>query len=157
MAYIKKDDYTLRISLDHLDEILEQAAATSGLSEDQIRQNAEALAIAEVRAYLVSKYKITEELSIDSSSSARNMLILSWVLDIALFSLHFTVNPRDIPEIREKNYKRTIEQLKAARDSNIVLEIGQVDPFYSRHLIGSNVNKFVSQEFTDPTLYPEES
>lgn len=155
MAYIKKDDYTLRISLDHLDEILEQAGNTSGLTADQIRQNAEALAIAETRSYLVSKYKIAGELNIDSSSSARNMLVVSWILDIALFSLHFTVNPRDIPEIREKNYKRCLEQLKAARDSNIILEIAQVDPFYTRHLMGSDINKFVSNEFTDPTLFAD--
>lgn len=153
MAYLKKDDYTLRISLDVLDEILTQAAATSGLTNDQVLAQAEALAIAEVRAYLVSKYKIGPEFSIDSGSTARNMLILCWVIDITLFSLHFTVNPRDIPEIREKNYKRTIEALKAARDSNIILEIPQVDPFYTRHLLGSNPNKFVSHEFTDPTLY----
>lgn len=155
MAYIKKDDYTLRISLDHLDEILEQAGRESGLTADQIRQNAEALAIAETRAYLVSKYKIADELNTDSSSSARNMLIVSWILDIALFSLHFTVNPRDIPEIREKNYKRSLEQLKAARDSNIILEIAQVDPFYTRHLMGSDINKFISNEFTDPTLFAD--
>lgn len=155
MAYLKKSDYTLRIAIDHLDEILTQAANTSGLTADQVRENAEKLAIAEVRAYLISKYKIAAEFSMDSANETRNMLVICWALDIALFTLHFTVNPRDIPETREKNYKRTIEELKAARDSNIILEIEQVDPFYTRHLMGSNIGKFVSNEFTDPTLFCE--
>ncbi len=153
MAYLQKSDYTLRIAVDHLDQILEQAANTSGLTEDQVLANAENLARAEVRAYLVSKYKIAEELALNYDAE-RNMLIVKYVIDLALYTLHFTVNPRDIPEIREKNYKMDIEELKAARDSNIILEIPQKDPFYTRHLIGSN-QKFVSQEFTDPTLFEE--
>jgi phage gp36-like protein len=151
MAYLQKSDYTLRIAIDHLDEILEQAASTSGLTTAEILANAELLAFAEVRSYLVSKYLIGNELQL--SGAARNMLIVRWCIDIALYTLHFTVNPRDIPEIREKAYKSCMDSLAAARDANIVLEIPQVDPFYSRHLIGSN-QKFVSNEFTDPTLYP---
>ncbi len=154
MAYLQKSDYSLRISINHLDEILEQAAADSGLTAAQLLTNSENLAYAEVRAYLISKYKIAEELGL-SYTDTRSFLVMKYVIDIALFTLHFTVNPRDIPETREKNYKASIEELKAARDANIVLELPQVDPFYTRHLIGSNVNKFVSHEFTDPTLFCE--
>lgn len=155
MAYLKKSDYTLRIAIDHLDEILEQAANTSGLTSDQVRINAENLAYAEVRSYLISKYRIADELALDAIAQAnsRQYLVMRWCIDIALFTIHFTMNPRDIPEIREKAYKATKEELKAARDSTIILEIGQVDPFYTRHLIGSNSPRFVSHEFTDPSLY----
>lgn len=155
MAYLKKSDYSLRIAIDHLDEILTQAANTSGLTSDQVRENAENLAYAEIRSFLISKYKIAVELAIDSASTSRNFLTLAWAIDISIYTIHFTVNPRDIPETREKLYKAAIDGLKAARDANIVLEIAQNDTFYTRHLIGSNVNKFVSHEFTDPTLFCE--
>ena len=154
MAYVKESDYTLRISIDHLTEILTQAAATSGLTTTQIRQRAEAVAEAEIRSYLISKYKIAQEFALDATTNdtSRNHLILQWYLDISLFNIHFTVNPRDIPETREKQYKMAMQGLAAARDANIVLEIDQVEPFYTRHKIGSNC-KFISHEFTDPSLY----
>ena len=151
MAYLQKSDYTLRIAITHLDEILEQTAEGSGLTSDQVLANAELLAEAEIRSYLISKYKINEEFGL--TGTARNMLIVCWYIDIVLYTLHFGINPRDIPEHREKNYKNTIEALKAARDANIVPGLDNKDPFYTRHLIGSNTNKFISHEFTDPNLF----
>lgn len=154
MAYLQKSDYTLRIAITHLDEILEQAASTSGLTADEVLANAEALARAEIRAYLVSKYKIAEELALNYTDT-RNMLVVKWMVTCVIYSIHFTVNPRDIPETVEKNYKMMIKELEASRDSNIILEIAQKDTFYTRHLIGSNTNKFISHEFTDPNLFED--
>lgn len=153
MAYLAKSDYSLRIAVNHLDQILEQAATSSGLTADQVLANAEELAKAEIRSYLVSKFKIEDEFG--KSGTARNMLVLRYCIDIALYTIHFTVNPRDIPELREKAYKASISDLTAARDANIILGIPQADPFYTRHLLGSNDNKFVSLEFTDPTLFTD--
>lgn len=146
MAYLKKSDYSLRISIVHLDEILTQAAATSGLTVDQVRDNAENLAYAEIKAWLSAKYKITEELGLDSASTDRNPLIMKWAIDISLYTIHFTVNPRDIPEIREKAYKAAKEELEAARDATILPGLAQKDSFYTRHLLGSQ-EKFTSKEF----------
>lgn len=146
MAYLKKSDYSLRISIVHLDEILTQAALTSGLTADQVRENAENLAYAEIKAWLSAKYKITEELGLDSASTDRNPLVIKWAIDCALYTIHFTVNPRDVPEIREKAYKMAKEELEAARDATILPGLAQKDTFYTRHLLGSQ-EKFTSKEF----------
>jgi len=146
MAYLKLSDYSLRISIAHLDEILIQAAATSGLTVDQVRENAENLAYAEIKAWLSAKYKITEELAIDSASTSRNALVMKWAIDISLYTIHFTVNPRDVPEIREKAYKMAKEELEASRDATLLPGLAQKDTFYTRHLLGSQ-DKFTSKEF----------
>lgn len=144
MAYLVKDDYTLHISIEHLDEILEQAANTSGLTEDQILENAELTAQAEVKAYLTSKYKIADELA--TTGTSRNRMVIKWIVDLVIFHLHFTINPQDVPESVEKRYKSTIMELKASRDADINPGLSEKDSFYTRHLLGSNT-KFYSKEF----------
>lgn len=159
MAYLAKSDYSLRIAIDHLDEILAQAAQSSGLTADQVLANAEALATAQITAYLKSKYKIAAEFGV--TGAGRGFLIVKWMIDLALYSIHLTVNPRDVPEIREKMYLEAVDELKGARDAMLDPNISQVDPFYSRIVIASGP-KFNSKEFDedfgpstvpDPTFY----
>ena len=145
MAYLAKSDYTLQIAAAHLDSILSQAAASSGLTADQVLANAENLAYAEVKAYLSTKYVIDTELAL-SSPGTRAFMVMKWIIAIALRNLHFTVNPRDIPEIREKAYKEAKEELEAARDGRLNPGIANKDPFYTTHLLGSE-QKFISREF----------
>lgn len=144
MAYLAKDDYTLHISVAHLDEILGEAAETSGLTEDQILENALLTAQSEVSAYLSAKYAITTEFSVTGTS--RNRMVMKWVIDLVIFHLHFTINPQDVPDSVEKRYSMTIKELVASRDADINPGLTQNDPFYTRHLLGSNT-KFTSKEF----------
>jgi len=159
MAYLVKDDYTISISVDHLDQILTQAANNSGLTVDQIRQNSEDTAEAEINAYLSKYYDTETEFAIDGSSSpaTRNKLILRCMVNISLYNIFHTISPRDIPEMRQKLYDDCIEMLKGYRDGMLDFGLDVIDadedgePDVERTMIDSH-KKFISKPFTDPSL-----
>jgi len=155
MAYLIKDDYTRLIALDHLTEILNQAAMTSAFSSDQILLNAQNMAVAEVKRYLNKLFEIDAELAKTNSDPARNENIVRCIIVIALYNLHFTVNPRDIPEIREKDYKMCREDLSACRDG--ILDFGlaakpsdETDGMDRTDI--KSARKFISKPFSDPLV-----
>jgi hypothetical protein len=159
MAYLAKSDYTLSIAIDHLDEILEQAAYTSGLTADTVRANAESWAKALIKSYLVSKYNIAGEFAINAPAE-RNILVMQVMIDLALCQIHKTVNPRDIPELRQKACEASMQWLKDARDGIVVVDLpaqippaGEVD--YARTHIGSQV-KFISKPYQDRSVIGED-
>lgn len=152
MAYLQKSDYTISIAIDHLDEILEQAANTSGLTEAQVLAKHESLAAATIKTYLKSKYAIDAELN-KSFSDERDQMVLALYVDLALCSLHKTINPRDIPELREIACKEAIQTLKDLRDGLLSLNIAAIktDPLYVTEL-NSQV-KFISKPYSDLSIY----
>jgi hypothetical protein len=152
MAYLQKSDYTISIAIDHLDEILEQAANTSGLTSAQVLARHESLAATTIKTYLKSKYAIDAELS-KSFSETRDEMVLSLYVDLALCSLHKTINPRDIPELRAVACTEAIQTLKDLRDGLLSLNVATInsDPVYVTEL-NSQV-KFISKPFSDLSIY----
>ncbi len=160
MAYLAKSDYTLSIAVDHLDEILEQAAFTSGLTADNVRANAEAWAKALIKSYLVSKYNIVGEFAKNSPDTSRNVLVMQVMIDLALCQIHKTVNPRDIPELREKACESSMQWLKDARDGTVVVDLPTApttggDVPYNRTHLGSQ-RKFISKPYSDRSVIGED-
>jgi hypothetical protein len=157
MAYLAKSDYTLSIAIDHLNEILEQAAYTSGLTPDNILANAEAWAKALVKSYLTAKYNIASEYAKGEDDTSRNVLVMQVTIDLALCQVHKTVNPRDIPELREKACDAATQWLKDARDSLVVVDLpaapnnSEGKPPYPTTFLGSQT-KFISKPFSDASL-----
>ena len=159
MAYLVKDDYTITTSVDHLDQILTQAAVSSGLTADQIRTNSEDTAQAEINAYLSKYYATIPEFAIDGSvaPTTRNKMILKCAVIISVYNIFHTVSPRDIPEMRQRLYDDCIEMLKAYRDGQLdfgldVIDIdGDGEPDVQSIQIETH-KKFISKPFTDPTL-----
>lgn len=156
MAYLAKSDYTLSIAVDHLDEILEQAAFTSGLTVTNVLNNAEAWAAALIKSYLVTKYNIVAEFALSSPSASRNPLIMQVYIDLTLCQLHKTVNPRDIPELRDNACKAAMQWLIDARDGTVVVDLTPQTPaageiVYPRSFVSSQP-KFISKEFTDRSI-----
>lgn len=157
MAYLKKDDYTLHISIDHLDQILAQAATTSGLTADQIREESEETAAAEIKSYLKAYYNIETELAKASTATGRNRMIKKCMIDISLYNIFFTVNPRDIPESREKLYDKCITDLKAYRDGMLdfgldVIDVDADGEADVQRIMLNGARKFISKPFTDPNV-----
>lgn len=160
MAYLAKSDYTLSIAVDHLDEILEQAAYTSGLTADNVRTNAETWAKALIKSYLVSKYNIVSEFSKNSPDASRDPLIMQVMIDLALCQIHKTVNPRDIPELRQKACDGAMQWLDSARGGTVVVDLpaapvtdGQVN--YQRTWVSSQP-KFISKPYQDRSVIGED-
>lgn len=158
MAYLEKGDYTLHISIDHLDQILTQAANTSGRTVDQIREEAEKTAESKILSILKGYFDIETELALTPAGN-RNRLIKMAMVDISLYHIHFTINPRDIPEMRRTLYNDSIQMLKDAQNGviDILLPVpdadadGESDTGYGRIMIGYHT-KFISKPFTDPSI-----
>jgi hypothetical protein len=160
MPYLKKEDYTLRISILHLDEILEQAAESSGLSPAQVLSNAENWARAVVGSYLSTQYNVKGEYLLESAVTTRNFLIMQVTIDLVLCTLHKTVNPRDIPEHIAAACTAADEWLKGVRDELISLNLPvmeveegtQAEIDYNRTFIHSQI-KFISKPWTDLSMF----
>jgi hypothetical protein len=153
MAYLTKDDYTISISINHVDQILTQAATSSGLTVDQIRVNSEQTAESEINAYLSKYYDIAEELA--KTTTSRNKLVIRCYVNISLYNLFATISGRDIPEMRKKLYDDSIDLLKAYRDGHLDFGLTVIDadgdgnPDVSTIEIVSH-RKFISKPYADP-------
>ena len=158
MAYLAKDDYSLRIGVSHLDEILAQAVEGTGLTADNIRTNAEQWAKALVRSYLTTRYNIAGEYAIESPSADRNFQIMQIIIDLSLCTIHKTINPRDVPEHISKACEDAIKWLESARDGSIVIGVSghvvgdEYNP--ARSFIGSQV-KFISKPYSDASIFDD--
>lgn len=160
MAYILIDDYSLRIGVEHLKEILAQATEQTGLDQDKVRDNAERWARSVIKSYLVSQYDIDTEFAKDGSAvtDLRNLQILQVLIDLVLCTLHKTINPRDIPEHIQNGCDSAKTWLEEARDAKIVVDLpaAEVPPgpdtqVYPTTFLDSQ-RKFVSKPFQDKQL-----
>ena len=153
MAYLSDDDYTLAIGLVNLNEILLQASDTSGKSTAQVRAFAESYARAYVSSFLKAKYKISGEYAKDSSDTGRDMLIIAVTIDLTLCTLHKTINPRDIPELRQKACEAAVLWLKSVQDGLTLIDVPRlpIDQEQVNTFLDSQ-QKFISKPFTDNSL-----
>lgn len=160
MAYLKIDDYSLRITKDYLDQILEQAVENTGLTEDQVREDAEETAYTEISSFLTGKYIIEDELSKDATTvlDDRNKIVVKCALDIAIYHIHWVINPRDVPTLRETAYNSCIERLAAFRDGELIflkppanggIEIRPVEDGGTRRINIYSQVKFNSRPYRD--------
>jgi hypothetical protein len=153
MAYLQKTDYTLIISLDNLDEILTQAEFSSGLTTPKILENAQLWAQAKVTQILAPKYQIATELAKDFTDTTRLYLVINWVIELAVWKLHMTVNPRDIPETRQIAYDMAISEMQMSlKGESPIYGLSTVSTSVASAFVSSGV-KFVSNEFKDAGQY----
>lgn len=153
MAYLTEADYTLFITKEDLDMILTQAAGASGKTNDQVRQFAESYAMAYVSSMLRSKYNIAGEYAVDASSGSRDMLIVGCTIDLTLCVLHKTINPRDIPELRQKACDDAKAWLRDVRNGDALISVPvNADP---NSQVMTQINsqvKFISKPYQDGAL-----
>lgn len=160
MAYVQLDDYAYRITREYLDSILEQAELGTGLTQDEIREDAELTAITEINAYLHSKYLMEDEFAKEATAlpDDRNKFVLKCVLDMALYNIHYVINPRDVPETREKAYTMCLDNLAAYRDGELVflsppssggISLRPIDEGGTRRINIYSQVKFTSKPYSD--------
>lgn len=159
--YIDKQDYTISISVTNLEDIIAQGIESTGLTEEQLLDNSELTAQAEIRSYLNSVYQIDVEFAknYDDLPDERNKLTLRCVVNLSLFNLHMTINPRDVPEKVENAYDRCMQSLDAAQrgelDLGLIPNDETTDPsLVNWRTIGSNF-KFTSKPFADTSNLEE--
>lgn len=157
--YLTKEDYTISISIENLNEVIAQGVESTGLSEDTFLGNSELTAQAEVRAYLSSVYDMDTEFAKnnDDDPDIREKLTLRCVVTCSLYNLHMTINPRDIPEKIENAYEKCMETLEAARRGELELALPPLedadgeDTSTPWRKINSNY-KFTSKPFDDAKI-----
>ena len=156
MAYLTKDDYSLRISVTNLDEILAEAAESSGLSADNCRTNAEAWATATLKSYLKVKYDVDAELAIIVPAN-RNYQVLQILIDLSLCTLTKTISPRNVPEHISLSCEKAVQWLEDARDNKIVVELspkldGEGTPETEYNTFIQSQQKFISKPYQDLSI-----
>lgn len=164
MAYIIQDDYSLRCAVTYLTDILNQAIEGTALTTAQARANAESFGMATIKAYLVAQYDIDTEFSKANTDPTRNFQIIAALIDCALYTLHKTINPRDVPEHIEREYESTIKWLNEAKDSKIILAllpprdktgVNEMDVHFPETFLSGQV-KFVSKPYQEAYIFDTE-
>lgn len=118
MAYLNTSDYLLQIQDVNLQQIIN--------SNEAIREQANLLAEAEARSFLIQKYDFDSELA--KTGADRDPQLLAYIIDIALFHLHSRIAPRNIPEIRKDRYENAISWLKMCAFGDVTPKLTPKDP-----------------------------
>lgn len=133
MAYLVKADLLPFVEQDVLDTVSQGSDANI---ETACRE-AEAFA----KAFLNHHYDIATEYA--KTGSARDTLLVSKLVDIALFNLHKALPSNQVPERRLFFYQEAEKWLEMAKEGEITLDLatytteeGETKP--SRFLYGSN-------------------
>lgn len=108
-SFLTKDDYSSHIKNYVLDAVSN--------TDDRVIEKVEAAAIKYVRGYLKMRFKVDEIFA--ATGNDRDEMVVSIVLDIALFKLHQRHNPRKIPTFRKEAYNEAKKWLEDARDGLI--------------------------------------
>ena len=116
-TFITKADYSSVIRDNLLDDITEL--------DDSILDSCEAEAIGLASDYLRQRYDLAASFSAEGTE--RDNQLVRVILDIALFYAHHRVNPRRIPEMREKAFERAEKWLKMANKGEIVLALPKLE------------------------------
>src|SRR5690606_33860118 len=109
MAFLTNDDYKPQIR-DWIKNIV--------INEDPaIQSKSELAAQAEMESYLRDRYKVGE--IFEAEGTARNALIVMYMVDITLYHLHSNISPENVPELRGIRYEAAINWLKAVAKGSI--------------------------------------
>ena len=153
MAYIELDDYSVSVSFEELDTILEAASDRYTASKDEVRAKCEKRAESKIRNFLSAKYNLDIEFS--KTGDDRNASLLGVYVDLSLCSIYKAVSPDDIPEMRQRTCEMAIQMLEDWRDGNQDL-IGLLPPPADETSVSKpefvQRIKFISHPDTDPLV-----
>lgn len=109
MEFLTIGDYDSTIRRDILNMITDNV--------DNIRTSAERTAQQTIESYLKGRYDMTALFA--QEGDARNPLILTYMMDIALYHILSRISPNNIPELRNNRYLDAMEFLKAVQKGNL--------------------------------------
>lgn len=157
MPYVELSDYSRIISKDDLVDLMEEAAdGYASKSPANALDEAGKMAEGKMITILSGRYDTATEFAKLSTDvpDVRDITILVCYLHFAVYFLHFSINPRDIPKLRVKNFNECMKTIEKARDGEITLTLTINTTDQGRSSI-DGTRKFVSKPFTDPNLFVE--
>lgn len=133
MAYLTKADLTPYVEQDVLDTV----SQANDANIDKACRDAEAFA----KAFLVHHYDIPTEYA--KTGSGRDTLLVSKLVDIAIFYLHKALPSNQMPERRLFFYQEAETWLKEAKEGMMTLDLdtykdAEGEDVPSKYLYGSN-------------------
>lgn len=102
MIYLTADDLSQQIKQDQLDILTGSTTA--------LQDKAEITAMSEMESYLRQRYDVIVLWAL--TEDERPGIIVTYLVDIALYHLHSRINPRKIPDLRMDRYDNAIDWLK---------------------------------------------
>lgn len=100
--FITIDDYKSTMHLDILNPMVR--------NDEQAIEDAEVMAIEEVKGYLSGRYNVDEIFS--ATGNDRNAFIVMVVKDLAIYHLSCLHNPQKFSQIRQTRYEQAIDKLE---------------------------------------------
>lgn len=137
MAFIEKDDLVKYIQEDNLDQILD---GDDTRLDEPIND-----AIAYATGFLDTRYNTAQIFG--ASGNSRHRVVRVAVTHIAIYYLHNLINPRNIPELRVKNYDDSVKTLTMIRKGEIcqdlpLLTTDQTETGYVKYGNKQNKNNY---------------
>lgn len=110
MGFLTSDDYGAQIRQEQLDIVLSSAPANA-------LQQAELFAQEHIESYLRNRYDVAEIFA--ATGDARSNLIITYMVDIALYTVHSRHGRVGMPEKRLDRYDQAVAWLKAVAAGKI--------------------------------------
>lgn len=157
MAYVQRSDYSRVISNDDLRDLLEEANEFfQGKEEGTVLDEAGSMAEAKIKMILGSVYDMAQEFAKNATTlpDPREQNVLRCYLHISVYYLHYVINPRDIPELRQLSYENCTSELEKIRDGELVIEVPKFEGS-GRLMQFTGHKKFISKPFTDPLVFDD--
>ena len=109
MSFILKEDYGGVIKEDYLDDITQM--------DDIILEQVQARAISLMKSYLTNRFDV--EAIFSKTGTDRNGVVLMYAMDITLYLLHKSTNPRKVPKNRHESYQEAMAWLEGVNELKI--------------------------------------
>lgn len=160
MAYVQQEDFSRVIGNEELTELLEEAAALfPGKTNEQVLSESALMAQNKINQFLGERFQMAVEFAKEATTvpDTRDVNILRCYLHLSVYWLNFAINPRDIPELRQKAFDQCIKELTQIRDGALFLDIPVVADSTPPIAAWSGHRKFISKPFRDPLVQDEQN
>jgi hypothetical protein len=113
MIFLTPDDFKTVILADSLDKII---AINPGALEAAVN-----IAIDEATSFISGRYDLA--LAYAASGTARNKILVSSLVDMALYHVYSAFSPRNIPELRGLRYQAAMDLFKGVSKGTRFLDL----------------------------------
>ncbi len=128
MPFLRKTDYDTVIRNDRLDVVLNE--------DPSLLTGAEMKAESQMSDYLNQRFDVAAIFS--AFEPDRNHSIVMYMVDITLYHLHSRINPRNVPELRERRYEDALKWLKMVADGKLTPDLPPLETDNYGQRWGSN-------------------